>query len=433
MKIGIIGYGLEGQAAYDYYKSQSEITVCDINDVILPDGVSSQTGQSYLENLSRFDLIVRSPIIKPEDILSLNPGIQDKITSNTNEFFRVCPTRNIIGITGTKGKGTTSTLIANILEAYGLKVHLGGNIGKPALRLLEEDIQPDDWVVLELSSFQLIDCRYSPRIGICLVVVSEHLDWHHDIDEYFNAKRQLFLNQSPDDIAIYFADNDNSKDIANSSKGWKIPYFDDPGATVKDGYIHIAGTDICKADELGLKGRHNWQNVCAAVTAVWQIKRDIDPIAMVLKEFKGLEHRLEYVSEVDDISFYDDSFGTTPETAIVAIDAFDSPKIVILGGSDKGASYDQLAMKIKESNVKDVILIGNQGPRIGDSLKSVGYNSIHQGGQNMEQIISMAKSLAQPGDIVLLSPACASFDMFKNYKDRGDQFKQAVLKSASNV
>ena len=217
--------------------------------------------------------------------------------------------------------------------------------------------------------------------------------------------------------------------LAYSSRGRKIPYFAEPGATVKDEYIQMAGFKICRSDELGLKGKHNWQNICAAVTAVWQIKQNVDPIAKVLKEFKGLEHRLEYIADINGVSFYDDSFGTTPETAIVAIESFNSPKILILGGSDKGASYDQLAMKIKENNVKDVILIGEQGPRIGDALKSVGYTYLHEGGNSMEEITAKAKTLAQAGDVVLLSPACASFDMFQNYKERGEQFKQAVLKS----
>jgi len=432
MKVGIIGYGLEGQAAYDYWKDKADITICDINNIEAPNDVDTQIGQGYLADLSRFDLIVRSPIIKPQDLIDSNNGqtIKSKITTNTNEFFRVCPTANIIGVTGTKGKGTTSTLISKLLETAGKTVYLGGNIGVPALELLKKPIQNDDWIVLELSSFQLIDLVYSPHIAVCLMIAPEHLDWHSEIDDYYNAKTQLFRHQTSDDIAIYLATNANSKRIASTGKGWKIPYFDEPGALVKNNYIHIAGNDICHTSELGLIGQHNWQNVCAAVTAVWQITRDVGSIRQALTSFTGLEHRLEYVGSINGAKYYDDSFGTTPETAIVAMKAFKEPKIIILGGSDKGADYINLAKVVKEENIRKIVLIGQQGPKIESTLGDIGYTNYIYGGRTMKEIIDTTSSLAQPGDIVLLSPACASFDMFKNYKDRGQQFKQAVLKLA---
>ena len=433
MKIAIIGYGLEGHSSYEYWKDKGDITICDINNVTVEEGVQTQIGDNYLADISRFDLIVRSPIIKPADILEAsNQNVKDKITSNTNEFLNVCPTKNIIGVTGTKGKGTTSTLIAKLITSLGKTVHLGGNIGKPALELLNENIQPQDWVVLELSSFQLIDIKKSPHIAVCLMVVAEHLDWHPEINDYFNAKTQLFRYQNSDDVAIYYANNENSKRIASTSKGWKIPYLDIPGAIIKNGYVEIANEQICSTSELGLLGEHNWQNVCAAVTVAWQIGQDTDKIRQVLKDFNGLEHRLELVKVIDGVSYYDDSFGTTPETAIVAIESFKQPIILIIGGSDKGASYDDLAMTIKKNAVKSVVLIGNQGPRIEESLTKINYADYQYGGDNMQSIVTTAQSLTKPGDVVLLSPACASFDMFNNYKDRGDKFKQAVLRLASN-
>jgi len=436
MKIGIIGYGLEGQAAYSYWHDKGEITICDIKNLDFPSDVNTQTGQNYLADISRFDLIIRSPIIKLTDLLSsTNQDIKAKITTNTNEFFRVCPSKNIIGVTGTKGKGTTSTLIAKILENAGKSVYLGGNIGLPALSLLKNNIKSDDWIVLELSNFQLIDCRYSPHIALCLTMMPEHLNWHADVDEYYNAKTQLFRYQNGDDVAIYYALNKDSKRIASTGKGWKIPYFDEPGAIVKNNYIQIADIDICHTDELALKGKHNWQNVCAAVTAVWQITRDVEKIKQVLTSFTGLEHRLEFVANVAGVKYYDDSFGTTPDTAIVAIEAFSDPKILILGGSDKGADYTNLAETITNNtnNVRSVILIGQQGPRIEAALNKTGYKNYTYGGSDMRQIVSSAQSLSLPGDIVLLSPACASFDMFKDYKDRGEKFKQAVLELAEGA
>jgi len=210
MKIAILGYGSQGRAAYEYWRDGNEITICDGNSKLeLPTDVNTQLGADHLKGLERFDLLVRSPIVHPRAIVAANsPDILAKVTTVTNEFLRVCPTKNVIGVTGTKGKGTTSTLIALMLEAAGHRVHLGGNIGIPPLDMLKNDIQPDDWVVLELANFQLIDLQHSPRIAVCLMVVPEHLDWHTDPAEYFAAKTQLFRWQTAEDFAIYFADND---------------------------------------------------------------------------------------------------------------------------------------------------------------------------------------------------------------------------------
>lgn len=431
MKIAIVGYGLEGQAAYDYWRGGNEITICDRNEAVLtPSGVASQLGQHYLAGLDRFDLIVRSPNVHPYDITAANAdnseSIQGKITSNLNEFLRVCPTSKVIGITGTKGKGTTSTLTAKMLTAAGFRVHLGGNIGVAPLRLLADNIKTDDWVVLELSSFQLIDAQRSPHLAACLMVVPEHLDWHADMDEYIAAKQQLFRWQTPEDVAVFYPKNDYSRQITAVSTGQKVPYYQTPGATVDNDEISISGQIICRTDELKLLGQHNWQNVCAALTLVWQVTQNVAALRQVATSFSGLEHRLEFVREVNGVKYYDDSFGTTPETAIVALQAFKQPKVIILGGSDKGASYDQLARTVGVENVRQVILIGNQGPAIEAALEKVGYSTFTNGGSVMPEIVRAAQAAAQSGDVVLLSTGCASFDLFKNYKDRGEQFKSAV-------
>jgi len=180
MRIAILGFGSQGAAALEYWSSaDNEITICDaITELTLPENTKSQLGPDYLQSLDEFDLIVRSPSIHPKDIEAASPGVAAKVTTVTNEFFKVCPTKNIIGVTGTKGKGTTSTLITKMLEAAGKRVHLGGNIGTPPLEMLKNNIQPDDWVVLELANFQLIDLKYSPPIVACLMIASEHQDWH---------------------------------------------------------------------------------------------------------------------------------------------------------------------------------------------------------------------------------------------------------------
>ena len=432
MRIATLGYGSQGRSAYDYWnRDDNELTICDSReDIQLPSGVKSQLGANYLKNLDEFDLIVRgAPSIHPREIVDANPHslkILDKVTSVTNEFFRVCPTKNIIGVTGTKGKGTTSTLIAKMLQAAGEKIHLGGNIGIPPLDLLEHHIKPDDWVILELANFQLIDLKRSPHIAVCLMVVPEHMDWHKDMAEYVEAKKQLFKHQTRNDIAVYFGKDETSKDIASASPGHKIPYYDSPGAVIEDNAVKIANKEICKTSEIKLLGRHNWQNVCAAVTATWQIHQDIAAIRHVIATFGGLEHRLELVRELDGVSYYDDSFGTTPETAIVAIQTFKKSKVVILGGSDKGASYDELAKVISNDNVRSVVLIGQTSPAIAKALDKAGFSDYVEGGNTMQQIVDTARSKASSGGVVLLSTACASFDLFKNYKDRGEQFQKTV-------
>lgn len=431
MNIAILGFGIQGMSAYHYWRSSNNITVCDKSEtLVLPGDVTPKLGAAYLEDLDEFDLIVRSPGIHPDDIANANSeAILEKVTTPTNEFFKVSPTKNIIGVTGTKGKGTTSALIANMLETAGKPVHLGGNIGVSPLDMLP-DIQPDDWVVLELANFQLIDVAYSPHIAVCLMVVSEHLDWHETHEEYIASKRQLFAHQAANDIAIYFAENEDSKQIATAGEAQKIPYFQAPGAEIVDGAFCIQGETICNVDELKLLGKHNWQNACAAITAAWQVTQDVTAMHAVLANFGGLENRLEFVREIDGTHYYNDSFGTAPETAIVAIQAFDEPKVIILGGSDKGADYSELAKVIASSGIRKVVLIGEQAGRIRLALEQAGITDTIPGGNTIEQIVATAQAQAQPGDVVLFSPACASFDMFKNYKDRGEKFRRAVLAAA---
>lgn len=430
MNIAVVGFGAQGKSTFDYLNNSGhEITVCDLNsNTTVPEGAQAKLGEDYLKDLDQFDAIYRAPIVHPRDIVKANsPEILKKVTSNTNEFFKVCPTKNIIGVTGTKGKGTTSTLITKMLEASGKKVHLGGNIGTPPLEMLKNNIQPDDWVVLELANFQLIDLKYSPKIAVCLMVAPEHLDWHEDIDEYMDAKSQLFIHQSPDNIAVYFANNETSESIASASEGKLIPYFKQPGAYVENNKIIIDDQSICDVSEIKLLGQHNWQNVCASITAVWQIDKNPDTLKSVITSFSGLHYRLELIREFKGVKYYNDSFGTTPETAIVAIKSFSQPIIMIAGGSDKGVSFDELAKVIATSNVKKLIIIGDTGPKIAQLVlaKNVSLEII-EGLNSMPEIVKTAHEKAENGDIVLLSTGSASFGMFKNYKDRGKQFNRSV-------
>ena len=430
MKIAIVGYGLQGQSIYNYYHQQNEITICDQNiNLQIPKGARQQLGENYLKNLDQFDIIFRSPIIHPQQIIKNNQaGIEKKITSNTTEFLKLVPTKNTIGITGTKGKGTTSSLVYEMLKQAGLTVYLGGNIGTPPLDLLTSNsITKNDWIVLELANFQTMDLQLSTHIAVCLMVVPEHLDWHQNQEEYFNAKKRLFDLQTKEDIAIYFKQNNNSSYIVSNSLAQKIAYYQKPGAYIDNHKIMIENNIVCDINDVQLKGQHNLENICAAITTVWQIKQDLSSIRQVLQSFQGLTHRLELVRTIKKINFINDSFGTTPETAVVAIKTFPSHTIMILGGSSKNSNFNDLAQTIKKFNLKKIILIGQEAKRIQQALDLVGYQNYIFGENNMIDIVQQAYKLAEPGDNILLSTGCASFDMFKNYIDRGEQFKAAVL------
>ena len=427
MKIAILGFGLEGQAAYDYWQADNDITICDLNPALdVPVGAQSQLGDDYLSNLEQYDMVVRSPQIHP----SLIATVADKTTTNTNEFMRVCPSQNIIGVTGTKGKGTTSTLIARMLEATGATVHLGGNIGIPPLELLQENIQPTDYVVLELSNFQLIDLRTSPHVAVCLMVEPEHLDWQEDFEEYISSKQQLFIHQQDTDIAIYYAANENSVSVADASIGVRIPFYEQPGACVADGKIMINNLEICQTSELQLLGEHNWQNVCAAVTAVWQSSQDVAAMRSVLTTFSGLPHRIEFVRELDNVRYYNDSFASGPPATEAAIAAISGPIVLILGGYDRMPPLEDFASFISANSgeFRTVHIIGASGPRLAQALKDTGFTNftLDTASKTMIDVVTKARSLALPGDSVVLSPGFASFDMFKNFEDRGLQFKEVV-------
>lgn len=430
MRVAIIGFDTDGRVSYPYFVARGDdVTICDQNpNVEVPEGARARLGPSYLDDIEQFDVIVRTSGMPPHVITDASPSVEDRITTQVEVFLANAPTKNIIGVTGTKGKGTTSTLIANMLEAADKDVYIGGNIGIPPLSFIHK-LTEESYVVLELSSFQLMNVTHSPHIAVCLMVVPEHLNWHANMEEYTWAKSQLFVNQTADDIDIYAGFNDVSTRIAQAGNGKKIAFGTNQseGAHAKEGAIWIGDTEICKTAEIALLGEHNWQNACAAVTAVWHAGvRDIVAIKEVLTSFTGLPHRLEKIATIANVSYYDDSFGTTPETAIVALKAFSEPKVVILGGSDKGASYHELAEAVKKSNVRAVVLIGEQAGRIEGALKETGFTETVRGGDSMGAIVETAARHAQTGDVVLLSPACASFDMFEDYKDRAAQFVAAV-------
>lgn len=447
MKIAIAGYGLEGKQNYKYFnKPGNDLTIVDEReDIDTPSDAKYITGDGAYDDMSQFDMVIRTAGLSPLKIKKAK-----LVWSATNEFFAKCKAP-IIGVTGTKGKGTTSSFITSILRASSKKVHLVGNIGVPALSVLP-DIRPEDFVVYEMSSFQLWDIKYSPHIAVVLMIEPDHLDVHTDFEDYLKAKSNIRRWQNLNDICIYHPSNPFSQKIASvtlatldqTTKGdylnniHRYGIKDDGLVYIKDDFFYTNDRKICPISCVKLPGKHNLENACAAMSAVLELKLDIsdNQFAEGLRSFTGLPHRLKYVSEINDVKFYDDSISTTPGSAIAAIKSFTSPKVLILGGSYKGGDFTDLVKEIKKSNIRQIILMGDEANRIEQFLKDAGivkYVNLER--CSMFEIVSKAASAASPGDVVILSPACASFGMFKNYQDRGKKFINAVdlLKSGETI
>jgi UDP-N-acetylmuramoylalanine--D-glutamate ligase len=423
MKIAIAGYGLEGESSYRYWSTNSDnqITIADQKQPAnaLSQGVATIIGPDAFAKLQDFDIVVRTSGLSPRKIAT-----NGKIWSNTNEFFDKCPA-NIIGVTGSKGKGTTASLIASILREAGKKVWLVGNIGKPSLDVIH-DISPDDIVVFELSSFQLWDIEKSPHIAVVLFIEQEHLDVHIDMAEYVAAKSNITRFQSENDVLIFNQDNEHTKSIANISKAKLVGYPDAKTAHVVDSDFYYGEQNICSVNSLQIIGKHNYDNACAAIDAVWEFVNESTVIERGLKSFTGLPHRLKFVREIDGVKYYDDSIATTPTSAIAGLRSFDGPKVIILGGSSKGSDFSELAKELTRHDAR-AILIGDEATRIAEACKTAGFLDFEIiDNPTMMNIVTRAKQLAKPGGFVLLSPSSASFGLFKNYADRGDQFIAAV-------
>lgn len=398
-------------------------------------------GTGYLSNLEPYDMIVRSPGIAlrtPE--LAAASARGQLITSQTTLFFTHCLSP-IIGVTGTKGKGTTSSLIYAMIRQSGKKAWLGGNIGSPLLSKVDE-ISPDDLVVMELSSFQLEDLRCSPHVSVVLKITSEHLanfdpnatNYHESREAYVDAKRSIIAYQTKSDTVVYSVDDATSRQFGEESHAQRLAFSRSDSHT--DAFIRgdtviirDSGTEhaLCSLSTIQLRGLHNLENIAAAALASRAVGVDIDAIRQGAEHFQGLEHRLETVRTVGGVLYINDSFSTVPETAIAAIDSFSEPLILIVGGSDKGSDYTDLGKRIANSRVRVLIVIGAMTNRILGAVTDAGYaGEVVTGLSTMKDIVQSAHANACPGDVVLLSPACASFDMFKNYKVRGKEFKDEV-------
>lgn len=393
-------------------------------------GVGLISGERYLDDIDA-DFIYRSPGIRPDvDGFVRAIGRGAVLTSEMEAFFEVCPAR-IIAITGSEGKTTTSTLIAEMLKAEGKRVFLGGNIGTPLLDRAP-DMTSDDYVVVELSSFQLMTMKRNAPTAVVTNVTPNHLDIHKGMDEYIAAKANVFKHQSGENCVVLNADNDITRSFADIAKGevrWfsleeKVEngaYFDGEWlVSVENG----AERRIVRADEIKVPGMHNVANYLTAICAVRGIVGD-EAIAKVAREFGGVEHRIEFVREVDGVRYYNDSIASSPTRTIAGLKSFKQKVVLIAGGYDKHIPFEPLAAELP-AHVKTLVLCGATADKIESVARAVEGCPPIVRADGFEQAVNAARDAASEGDIVLMSPACASFDQFKNFAERGEKFKNIV-------
>ncbi len=445
-KIAMCGIGVSNTPLIMNFLSKgAKVYACDrrsremigsIADELENAGAQLHLGEGYLDNLE-VDIIFRTPGMSfnlPELDKARKRGIA--VTSEMEVFFDLCPA-TIFAVTGSDGKTTTTTLISKMLEAEGKKVFVGGNIGKPLLPEIE-NITKDDFVVVELSSFQLISMRKSPDVAVVTNVAPNHLDVHKDMDEYVEAKKNVILHQNAFSRTVLNKDNEITNGFKPFVRGQSLSFsMETPlknGAWLaSDGTIHMSyrGIDapIMHKNDIAILGDHNVENYLAAITAVWGYV-GMDAIKKVAKEFMGVEHRIEFVREVNGVKYYNDSIASSPTRTIAGLKAFGQKVWLIAGGYDKHIPYEPMVPYVLEK-VEKLLLCGDTAQKIEDAVKNdKNYNGTPEiiRVKDIAEAVELANKNAKSGDIVTLSPASASFDSFPNFVARGNYFKELVNK-----
>lgn len=445
-KVAIIGMGVSNLPLLDYfYDKNAKVTVFDKNtpsDEIMEKinkyRYEVEIGEYNLSRLNGFDIVFRSPSVLPtreELVTAANKGAI--ITSEIEMVLKLAPCK-IIGVTGTEGKTTTTSIIYEILKSSGKNCFLGGNIGKPIFTEIK-NMKPEDIVVLELSSFQLMGMRVSPDISVVTNMYPDHLNIHSSYEEYQQAKKNIFLHQNENGVVILNYDNEITRKFADEVKS-NLVYFSSL-QKLKNGYVYDRkdetikryangkSENILKKQEIKLRGIHNYENICAALAATASIVDEKSQIKAI-KEFNGVEHRLEFVRELNGVKYYNDSIGTSPASTIAGLNAFDENIILLAGGSDKGLDYTEIGETIAKK-VRVLLLTGPTAEKIENATKlamnKAGKETveiIHC--KDLQEAVSTANEKAKSGEIVLMSPASASFDAFKNFIERGIKFKEFV-------
>jgi UDP-N-acetylmuramoylalanine--D-glutamate ligase len=448
MRILVIGAGKSGLATVDFLLGKgSLVTLTDSKkDIFIGDkfkkfadsGVQLNLGD-YPKVKGNFDLLVISPGIS----LDISPVAEAvrlgiPLIGELELAYRFARSP-IIAITGTNGKTTTTTLVGEIFKEAGYKVLVAGNIGLPLVERIEE-YGPEDVIIAEVSSFQLETIKdFCPKVAIVLNLTPDHLDRHGDMEGYGNAKKRISMNQGPEDFLILNYDDSLVKEMTESGKA-EVIYFSrhdilDRGMFVKNNFVQAVKNDlpekIFDISDLKIPGLHNLENAMAAATAGYVMGIAPDKIASALKKFIGVEHRLEFVAEINGVRYINDSKGTNPDASIKAVDAFPGPLVLIAGGRNKGNNFEDF-LRTAYPKTRALVVLGESGDELKEAADRVGIKKILRA-ESFRDAIELASQAAQNGDVVLLSPACASWDMFNNFEERGNLFKEIVGKMKSGI
>ncbi len=441
-RVAFIGAGISHKTLIEIFSNKgAKVTLCDkkkiedmgeFKDKLIDLNVNLSLGDNYLDGIENQDLIMRTPGFNyNNEILQSEILKGSLVLSEIELFLQLCPCK-IYAITGSDGKTTTTSLVASMLKKEGKTVHLGGNIGYPLLERID-NVKKDDIAVVELSSFQLISMHEKVDVAVVTNVTPNHLDYHKDMNEYIQAKKNIFLNQDENSKTVLGYNNEISRDMISEVKGETV-YFTRFEKLEKGGYINDNGflvlddEIIVSKNDVGLRGEHNLENILAACCAV---KGDvsIENMRDIAINFKGVEHRIEPVRELDGVLWYNDSIGTSPTRTIAGLNSFDKKVCIIAGGYDKKISYQPLAKHII-NKVKLMVTIGQTAPLIEEVVKNhKNYNKNDLEiirANDMKEAVDILKEKTQKGDIAILSPASASFDMYENFEVRGNHFKELV-------
>ena len=434
-KIFILGMARSG---YEAAKLLSDYN----NEIIVTDGKEQKEELvSELESLGvkviitsdqlsllddSFDYVIKNPGIKydnPVVVKAKELGIK-VINEIEMAYSFLDKSVNIIGVTGSNGKTTTTTLISEFMKNSFDNVYLGGNIGIPLSNFVR-DIKPNSYLVLEISDHQLCDMyNFKTNVSVLTNITPTHLDFHKSYEVYQMTKKKIFNNHTSDDLAVINKDDEVSMKITDDIKSTKVYYGHDKTnlAYYDEEGIYYDGKLVIKLDDIILKGKHNYQNIMGAIIAVKKYGVTDEVIQKVLKEFKGVEHRLEYVDTIDGVTYYNDSKATNCVSTITALNSFDKPIILLLGGYDRGHSFHDLDDSMK--NVKCVVCFGETKNRIEEFCNDLNIKCYKN--DTLKEAMNVVKDICTPGDVVLLSPACASWDQYDRFEDRGDEFKKLV-------
>ncbi len=445
-KVAVIGMGVSHYDMVKLFVNKGvSVTVCDKRDAeylgesydtLSKMGVKFCFGEKYLDNLCDYDVVFRTPGMYYNNPVLINARKNGVVvTSEMEVFFDLCPCKTY-AVTGSDGKTTTTTLISEMLKASGKTVHLGGNIGKALLPIIEQ-IKSDDVAVVELSSFQLISMKCAPDVSVITNVSPNHLDVHGTMEEYVLAKTNIFMHQNAFSKTVLNLDNEITNGFSQDIRG-KLMHFSKKDKVYNGTYLDSKGdiyrvkngvaAKIMNKNDIKLPGMHNVENYLTAICAVFDSVSDSDIIS-VAKTFGGVEHRIEFVRELDGVKYYNDSIATSPTRTIAGLNSFEQKLIVIAGGYDKKIPYEPLAKPVNE-HVKILILLGATAQKIEKAVTEYeGYDPKKLKIVNvdtLEEAVDKARELADKGDVVTLSPASASFDLYRNFEQRGIHFKNIV-------